>query len=76
MPLSTDIFQPWGMFSSVNYIPVLHGLGWFDTDKIKEQYETYHRSVIESYILSDLEYESQAFTVSHKKLVKEIINAR
>lgn len=42
LPLSGEVGVKWGMFTSDNYIPVLYGLGWFDVDKIKEEYSYYY----------------------------------
>lgn len=38
LPRDVDITCSWGMFSAVNYIPVLYGLDWFDTDVIANEY--------------------------------------
>ena len=37
--MESDIICPWGLFSAVNYIPILHGLKWFNIEKIKNEYE-------------------------------------
>jgi tryptophan 6-halogenase len=77
LPITTDIKSSWGLFHTANYIPILHGLGWFDVDKIKEQYEKYYRGVIEYDIENSIKGEIlPPFVISHKKFIKEIINAR
>ena len=37
LPSESDCRTPWGMFSGINYIPVLYGLNWFDTAAIKKE---------------------------------------
>lgn len=70
LPLSSDIRCSWGLFESINYIQILHGLEWFDYDKIKKEYQFY--KVEEDLNLSDI----KPFSISHKKFIKEILNAR
>ena len=38
LPQPEDFYCSWGLFEPVNYIPVLYGLGWFDIDKIRDEY--------------------------------------
>ena len=38
-PLAQDIHCRWGMFSEINYIPILYGLKWFDREVVLEQYK-------------------------------------
>jgi len=38
-PQSNDVRCKFGLFTAVNYIPILYGLKWFDTDKIAKEYE-------------------------------------
>ena len=38
-PLAQDIHCRWGMFSEINYIPILYGLKWFDQEVVFEQYK-------------------------------------
>lgn len=40
LPAGTDFYGRWHMFGPVNYIPILHGLGWFDVDAIKREFES------------------------------------
>ena len=74
LPITTDIKQSWGLFHTANYIPVLYGLGWFDTDKITKQYQEYYKGVLEYDIINELENNiPPPFSISHKKIIKEII---
>ena len=40
LPNESDCRTPWGMFSGINYIPVLYGLNWFDTNAIRNELNT------------------------------------
>ncbi len=71
LPQPTDIQCSWGMFSAVNYIQILYGLGWFDVKKIKQEYENLRK---DNNIDSVLNLEdSESFWVSHKKMVKILV---
>lgn len=79
MPLETDILCSWGMFYAVNYIPILYGLDWFDTDKIRDEYD-YDDENIKTNVKRNLDsinnFENETTWVGHKefiKLVKENI---
>jgi len=37
-PLSGDIQCRWGMFTEVNYIPILYGLKWFNSQVVAKEY--------------------------------------
>tara|TARA_R110000868_G_scaffold258129_1_gene515363 strand:+ start:1257 stop:2717 length:1461 start_codon:yes stop_codon:yes gene_type:complete len=70
LPLDIDIFCPWGMFSAVNYIPILYGLKWFDIDKIRDEFLTYNyydRS--KEQIQTSINEENELFCVGHKNLI-------
>ena len=75
LPVTPDFFCPWGMFNATNYIPVLYGLGWFDVDKIREEYINYGYEVGERNEDLDLvtEEEKSLFWISHKKLIKQLV---
>lgn len=76
LPLSTDVHCQWGMFESSNYIPILYGLGWFDVDKIRHEYEEYHSSSLDDIIKSELNNNNRpSFSISHKKFIKEVLRA-
>ena len=38
-PQSDDCDSKFGLFTAVNYIPILYGLNWFDTDKVAKEYQ-------------------------------------
>ena len=39
LPQAEDFHCPWGLFRPINYIPVLYGLGWFNTKSIKKEFD-------------------------------------
>ena len=39
LPQAEDFHCPWGLFRPINYIPVLYGLGWFNTKAIKKEFD-------------------------------------
>jgi tryptophan halogenase len=74
LPQVVDISCPWGMFSAVNYIPILYGLNWFDVEKIKEEYQFYSVSDnCESELRNYDTWEKTQFIVGHKELVKMLV---
>ena len=74
LPQAIDISCPWGMFSAVNYIPILYGLNWFDVEKIKEEYEFYSVSDnCENELKNYDNWEKTQFIVSHKELIKMLV---
>ena len=38
-PLAQDVHCRWGMFSEINYIPILYGLKWFNQELVSKLYE-------------------------------------
>jgi len=72
LPLTYEAQCAWPIFRAVNYIQILYGLDWFDTEKIKQEYSNYsHR---ESEIISKLENISNStFVGGHKELIKKIV---
>ena len=68
-PQSDDILCRFGMFYAVNYIPILHGLKWFDIDVMGN--EANHLMPIE---ISDYQsIENPSISIGHKDLIKGII---
>ena len=68
-PLAQDIHCRWGMFSEINYIPILYGLKWFDREVVLEQYKNIsHLPVIDwnDTIRKDVLY------MSHKKFIHNL----
>ena len=41
LPHSSDMYIPWEMFHAANYVPILHGLNWFNVNKIKHEYDSF-----------------------------------
>jgi tryptophan halogenase len=75
LPIIPDISCSWGMFGAANYIPILYGLNWFDTEKIKSEYFDFYAFSIEQKVLSDLNKQrSPMFPMSHKQFIKQIIS--
>jgi tryptophan halogenase len=76
LPLLTDISTQWGMFNSVNYIPILYGLDWFDVTKIQQEYMNIEQ-IIKDNVIYELEQMSNtSFSISHKKFITEIMMNR
>ena len=58
------------MFSPANYIPILYGLGWFNIDKIREEYVEYNiEKQIEEHLRGCVEDESSLIWVKHKEMI-------
>lgn len=74
LPHQRDVETPWGMFSSINYIPILYGLDWFDVESIKKEYSMlpYHHQV-ESDIEQVKYLDNSVISISHKKIIKMIV---
>jgi len=74
LPLASDIECPWGMFNAANYIQILYGLGWFDVEKIRQEYQ-FHAPSIEQNILLSLTPEmlTPSFSIGHKTFIKELV---
>jgi len=69
-PLAQDIVCKWGMFTELNYIPILYGLKWFDQKSVSEQY----KNISDIPILNwERSYKSDILYVGHKNIIKEIV---
>ena len=68
-PLHGDIQCRWGMFSEVNYIPVLYGLKWFDREKVASEYK--HIEHIPISVWEDTY--PNVMHMSHKKFIEEVV---
>ena len=68
-PLSGDISCKWGMFNEVNYIQILYGLKWFDTQSVANEYmHLSHLSIVnweDTY--------PNVVHMSHKKFIEEVV---
>jgi hypothetical protein len=73
LPQVTDVNCSWGMFSALNYIYILHGLGWFDTEKIKQEYQNFEIDDDSGDVINSLNKNSH-FRVSHKEMIKILKN--
>ena len=70
LPHSIDSNCDWSLFSPANYIPILYGLGWFNIDKIREEYVEYNiEKQIEEHLRGCVEDESSLIWVKHKEMV-------
>jgi len=68
-PLSGDIQCRWGMFTEVNYIPVLYGLKWFDTGKVANEYKHLEHIPISKWE----DTYPNVMHMSHKKFIQEVV---
>ena len=68
-PLCGDIKCDWGMFTSVNYIPVLYGLKWFDTEKVANEYKHLEHIPISKWE----DTYPNVMHMSHKKFIQEVV---
>ncbi len=68
LPLAHEAQCAWTIFRAMNYIPILYGLEWFNSEKIKQEYENYT-----SY-KSDLDLIwKPAFSLGHKELIQKLV---
>ena len=68
-PLVGDVFCRWGMFSEVNYIIILQGLKWFDSEKVMQEYKNIeHIPLIDWKDTSD-----RCLSMGHKNFIKELV---
>tara|TARA_B100000214_G_scaffold285815_1_gene215347 strand:- start:19 stop:1479 length:1461 start_codon:yes stop_codon:yes gene_type:complete len=68
-PLSGDIDCKWGMFTEVNYIQILYGLKWFDTQSVAKEYM--HLSHLP--IVKWEDTYSNVVHMSHKNFIQEVV---
>jgi tryptophan halogenase len=75
LPLVIDINCPWGMFNSVNYFQILHGLRWFNVENVKYEYDENCSETMKQDILNKLQLDyDPSFSMSHKRFIKQILN--
>ena len=67
-PQSDDVICKWGMFTAVNYIPILYGLKWFDYQKVWEEYK--HIQHIKLFNWEDTNYKCNS--MSHKDFIHNL----
>lgn len=76
LPHKSDIFTPWGMFTSANYIPILFGLNWFSIEAIRNHI-LFHKDLYlkAQYIFNqNQQYYNQINMIGHKQAIKIINN--
>jgi tryptophan halogenase len=69
-PLSFEFDSQWTLFKAENWILTLYGLGLFDLDAIKEEYELHDQSVkdyVNGYLQDEIDFINSRTYVSHKK---------
>ena len=69
-PLSGDVQCRWGMFNEVNYIPILYGLRWFDTNIVAAEYRCISHISVPSW---EDTYANNVMHMSHKKFIQEVV---
>lgn len=75
LPHQSDISTPWGMFTAMNYIPILYGLNWFDIESIKREHRMFpYHEKIELDMNQEENFANNTPKISHKKAI-EIIRA-
>ena len=75
LPTNGDFDQgtDYKLFQKMHYILVLHGLGLFDTQQIKKQYEMLPQDQkrLAQQVIDDLEYSRQNYkTLPHKEVIR------
>ena len=75
MPLETDIQKRWGLFDVKNYIPVLYGLKWFNSDVIRKEFDLHghNHSYYETRFERNHREQKDLLWISHKHAL-ELIN--
>ena len=68
-PQLSDIACQWAMFNSVNYIPILYGLKWFNTDKVLKEFR--HIEHIRMFDWKDTR--DKCLHMGHKKFINEVV---
>ena len=70
LPQLEDVRTSWGLFGSLNYIQILHGLEWFNTDIIKKEYEFYNRKQeVKEFIDNIIEVDHNRVLTKHKDII-------
>ena len=68
-PQLSDIACQWAMFNAVNYIPILYGLKWFNTDKVLKEFR--HIEHIRMFDWKDTR--DKCLHMGHKKFINEVV---
>ena len=71
-PQSDDCDCKFGLFSAVNYIPILYGLNWFDTDMVAKEYDYISHLVVDDWKNTKL----STLYLGHKKFIDESVKIK
>ena len=75
LPQKEDIHTSWGLFGALNYIQILHGLEWFDRDKIKKEYKFYNKKEeVKKFIDNIIEEDHSRVLTKHKNIITVLKN--
>jgi len=75
LPHSTDMYIPWEMFHAANYVPILHGLNWFDVKQIKTEYESFpDHEIVEKEIQDLKDFYKCIGKTGHKQTLQILTN--
>ena len=76
MPLNSDFEKRWGLFGVENYIPILYGLKWFDSTKIKEEFDLYkfNYNIYEKKYKDHFKNQQRLFWMRHNDVIKLILD--
>jgi tryptophan halogenase len=72
IPKPTDVHCSWKMFGAINYIQILYGLGWFDIEQIKNEYDNVGNDDKVNILMNTMD--NHTFWISHKKAIKMLID--
>tara|TARA_B100001173_G_C15795878_1_gene465493 strand:- start:31 stop:741 length:711 start_codon:yes stop_codon:yes gene_type:complete len=70
-PQVTDVSYKWSMFNTMNYIPILYGLKWFDRKKVFEEYK--HIEHVQVFRWE--ETKDDCLHIGHKQFIKEVVKS-
>ena len=68
-PQSDDCDCKFGLFSAVNYIPILYGLNWFDIDMVAKEYDYISHLYVDDWEDTKL----STLYLGHKKFINESV---
>ena len=76
LPQLEDVRTSWGLFGSLNYIQILHGLEWFNTDIIKKEYEFYNKKQeVKEFLDNIKEVDSNRISTKHNDVITILKNS-
>ena len=68
-PQSDDCDCKFGLFTAVNYIPILYGLNWFDIDMVAKEYDYISHLHMDDWKDTKL----NTLYLGHKKFINECV---